>query len=122
MTRRASVPAAVVAVAASVVAHAANWPQWRGPGGQGISDEDRIPLEWSSTRNVAWKIAVSGQGHSQPIVWDSRVFLTLKHDSRADLHTPRALGREHLSEGGRPQEVVGLIEVRAVEEIERLEA
>jgi len=61
---------------ASVGAHAANWPQWRGPGGQGISDDEQIPLEWSSTRNIAWKTPVAGQGHSQPIVWDNRAFLT----------------------------------------------
>jgi outer membrane protein assembly factor BamB len=76
MTRRAFVLAAAAVAVASVGARAANWPQWRGPGGQGISDEQQIPLEWSSTRNVAWKTPVAGQGHSQPIVWDNRVFLT----------------------------------------------
>ena len=76
MTRRAFVLAAAAVAVASVGTRAANWPQWRGPGGQGISDEQQIPLEWSSTRNVAWKTLVAGQGHSQPIVWDNRVFLT----------------------------------------------
>jgi outer membrane protein assembly factor BamB len=76
MTRRAFVLAAAAVALASVGARAANWPQWRGPGGQGISDEQQIPLEWSSTRNVAWKTPVAGQGHSQPIVWNNRVFLT----------------------------------------------
>ena len=76
MTRRASILATVVAAAASIGTHAANWPQWRGPGGQGVSDETGIPLEWSVTRNVDWKTPVAGQGHSQPIVWGARVFLT----------------------------------------------
>jgi outer membrane protein assembly factor BamB len=96
MTRRAFVLSAAVAAVASVGAHAANWPQWRGPGGQGISDEQQIPLDWSSTRNLAWKTPVAGQGHSQPIVWDNRVFLT------SDIEGPPALGHkapEHRIEG-----------------------
>ena len=96
MTRRAFVLSAAVAAVASVGVHAANWPQWRGPGGQGISDEQQIPLDWSSTRNLAWKTPVAGQGHSQPIVWDNRVFLT------SDIEGPPALGHkapEHRIEG-----------------------
>jgi outer membrane protein assembly factor BamB len=96
MTRRAFVLAAAAVAVASVGARAANWPQWRGPGGQGISDEEQIPLEWSSTRNVAWKTPVAGQGHSQPIVWDNRVFLT------SDIEGAPAVGHkapEHRIEG-----------------------
>jgi outer membrane protein assembly factor BamB len=76
MTMRACLLAVLVAVATSTVVRTANWPQWRGPDAQGISDETGLPLEWSATANVAWKTAVSGQGHSQPIVWGNRVFLT----------------------------------------------
>jgi outer membrane protein assembly factor BamB len=96
MTRRAFVLAAAAVAVASVGARAANWPQWRGPGGQGISIEQQIPLEWSSTRNVAWKTPVAGQGHSQPIVWDNRVFLT------SDIEGAPAAGHrapEHRIEG-----------------------
>src|SRR5947207_3945239 len=55
---------------------AADWPQFRGPGGQGISEEKGLPVEWSATRNIAWKTAISGKGHSSPVVWGDRVFLT----------------------------------------------
>ncbi len=55
---------------------AANWPGWRGPEGQGISAESGLPTEWSSSQNVAWKVPVGGRGHSSPIVWGDRVFLT----------------------------------------------
>jgi outer membrane protein assembly factor BamB len=55
---------------------AANWPQWRGPAGQGVSDEASLQSEWTANRNVAWKTAIPGRGHSSPIVWGSRVFLT----------------------------------------------
>ena len=53
-----------------------NWPQWRGPRGQGVSDEKNLPLEWSPTKNIKWKAAIPGRGHSSPIVWGNRVFLT----------------------------------------------
>jgi outer membrane protein assembly factor BamB len=53
-----------------------NWAQWRGPGGQGVSDETALPIRWSATENVRWKTAIPGLGHSSPIVWGDRVFLT----------------------------------------------
>lgn len=53
-----------------------NWPQWRGPESQGISHDKGIPTEWSSTQNVQWKTAIPGRGHSSPIVWRNRIFLT----------------------------------------------
>ncbi len=53
-----------------------NWPQWRGPGGHGISQEKGFPLHWSDIRNVAWKARIPGRGHSSPVVWGDRIFLT----------------------------------------------
>jgi outer membrane protein assembly factor BamB len=53
-----------------------NWPQWRGPSGQGVSEEKGLPLEWSDKKNVKWKTALSGRGHSSPIVWGNRIFIT----------------------------------------------
>ena len=55
---------------------AENWPGWRGQSGDGISTEKGIPTKWSSTENIAWRIAVPGEGHSSPIVWGDKVFLT----------------------------------------------
>ena len=55
---------------------ATNWPGWRGPSGDGTSPEKGIPLKWSSTENIAWKAAIPGKGHSSPVVWGDRVFLT----------------------------------------------
>ena len=52
------------------------WPQWRGPSGQGVSEEKNLPAEWTATRNIKWKTAIPGRGHSSPIVWDNRIFLT----------------------------------------------
>ena len=55
---------------------AENWPGWRGPSGDGISAGKGIPTKWSSKENIAWRIAVPGEGHSSPIVWGDKVFLT----------------------------------------------
>ena len=55
---------------------AENWPGWRGPSGDGISAGKGIPTKWSSKENIAWRIAVRGEGHSSPIVWGDKVFLT----------------------------------------------
>jgi outer membrane protein assembly factor BamB len=55
---------------------AGNWPQFRGPHGQGVSDETALPSAWGPATNVAWKTAVAGLGHSSPIVWGNDVFLT----------------------------------------------
>jgi outer membrane protein assembly factor BamB len=55
---------------------AANWPQWRGPDGSGISNEKNLPATWTPTTNIKWKAAIPGRGHSSPIVWGNRVFVT----------------------------------------------
>ena len=54
----------------------AQWPEFRGPSGQGHSSEQGLPLEWSETRNVVWKRPVPGRGWSSPVVAGSRVWLT----------------------------------------------
>ncbi len=54
----------------------ANWASWRGPSGQGYSDDTRVPLTWSEDKNLLWKTALPGAGNSTPVVWGDRVFLT----------------------------------------------
>ncbi len=56
-------------------AQAENWPAWRGPRGDGTSDERNVPTHWSGTENVAWKVAVPGVGHASPIVWEDSIFV-----------------------------------------------
>lgn len=74
----------------------ANWPQWRGPGGQGVSAEKDVPVEWSATKNVRWKAPVEGRGHSSPIVWGKRVFLTTSIEGEV---VPGAKAVKHMNEG-----------------------
>jgi outer membrane protein assembly factor BamB len=53
-----------------------NWPRFRGPTGQGIAANTKLPLEWSETKNLLWKRELPGPGSSSPIVWGERVFVT----------------------------------------------
>lgn len=57
-----------------------NWPQWRGPEGQGVSADKGLPVEWSNTKNVKWKTPIAGLGHSSPIVWGKKIFVTTALD------------------------------------------
>lgn len=73
---RHAVAASLTTLAIGVTVQAGNWPQFRGPHGQGVSDEAALPSTWSPATNVAWKTAIAGLGHSSPIVWGNHVFLT----------------------------------------------
>jgi outer membrane protein assembly factor BamB len=53
-----------------------DWPQFRGPTGQGLSDEKGLPLTWSETEHVGWKTAIPGRGWSSPVVQGDRIWLT----------------------------------------------
>src|SRR6202163_3560033 len=53
-----------------------SWPQWRGPLGTGVSPTAQPPVQWSDNKNIRWKTALPGKGHSTPIVWGERLFLT----------------------------------------------
>jgi len=65
-----------------VAAQAQQWPEFRGPGGQGHSNERGLPLAWSESRNIAWKTPVPGLGWSSPVVADGRVWLTAAIEKR----------------------------------------
>jgi outer membrane protein assembly factor BamB len=58
------------------MASAEEWPGWRGPRGDGTSTETGVPLKWNDTENVRWKTPIPGTGHSSPIIWGDRVFVT----------------------------------------------
>lgn len=69
-----------------------DWPQWRGPGGLGIG-EGSFPDTWSATENVAWKTEIPGRGHSSPVIWEDRIFLTT---AIAGEHFPGRTAPDHL--------------------------
>ncbi len=81
------------------------WPQWRGPTGTGAAPHANPPVEWSETENIRWKIALPGSGHSTPIVWGDRVFITAavpygdpmepRYDSAHGTHDSVPVTRHH---------------------------
>ena len=56
---------------------AENWPQWRGPSANGLSGEKNLPVRWSKTENVTWKLELPAWSGSTPIVWGDRIFLNV---------------------------------------------
>ena len=69
-----SVLACCIGIGAAV--QAADWPHWRGPGGNAVAPDTTLPTKWTATENVAWKAPLAGVGVSTPIVSGDRVFVT----------------------------------------------
>jgi outer membrane protein assembly factor BamB len=62
-----------------------DWPEFRGSTGQGHSDERGLPLVWSETKNVRWKVAIPGRGWSSPAIQGDRIWLTTATDEGKSL-------------------------------------
>ena len=68
--------ATVLAAVLVVTPLSADWPQFRGPDGQGHSQATKLPLNWSETKNVVWKTTIPGRGYSSPVIAGNQVWLT----------------------------------------------
>ncbi len=66
----------LVMVAVAATAQAENWPQWRGPRGNGVSGETGLPARFGPKENVLWRVPLPGPAGSTPVVWEDRIFLT----------------------------------------------
>src|SRR6266849_7049714 len=66
----------LLALLGACTATAADWSQFRGPGGLGTSAEKGLPADWSSRKNIVWKTRLPGPGTSSPVTAGSRIFLT----------------------------------------------
>ena len=75
MNLRTSGLIAALCLSATMI-QAEEWPGWRGPRGDGTSAETGIADAWGPKENVRWKTPIPGVGHSSPIVWGDRIFLT----------------------------------------------
>ncbi len=64
------------AILVPLLAAAEDWPQFRGPTGQGISQEKNLPTEWGQDKNVAWRTNLPGNGWSSPSLSGGRIYLT----------------------------------------------
>ena len=92
----ACLAAAIVACSLSATSALAdeNWPQFRGPRGDGTSQAKGLPLTWSESEHVRWKTAIHDRGHSSPVVWEGQVWLTT---ATADGHRLFAVGVDRAS-------------------------
>ena len=76
-----------------------NWPQWRGPNGDGVAPNSDPPVEWSETKNVRWKVELPGAGSATPVVWGDKLFVLTAIDTgkkapgAASVPEPPAQGR-----------------------------
>jgi outer membrane protein assembly factor BamB len=106
----------VAALLAALGAQAAaeNWPAWRGPRGNGMSNEVNVPLLWSERRSVQWKVELPGTGASSPCVWEGSVFVTSQDGDkllllRIDAATGQIVWSRQVGVGRTPRDVeVGL--------------
>jgi outer membrane protein assembly factor BamB len=80
---RATIGLTAALLASTTAGATGHWPQFRGPGSQGVSTEINLPTRWSATENIVWKTPLPGPGHSSPIVWGDRVFLTAFRSDRS---------------------------------------
>lgn len=81
-----AVVVALVGLTVSInTVRAENWPQWRGPRNNGISNETNTPTKWSKMENVAWRLPMPGPAGATPAVWDERIFLTSVDKDSGDL-------------------------------------
>ena len=83
---------------------AGNWPQWRGPAMNGSAVETNLPVRWSTTENVTWKLALPEFSGSTPIVWDDRIFLNTADGTElylvcVDRRTGLQTWKQHLGTG-----------------------
>ncbi len=62
--------------AACPIAAAENWPQFRGPTGDGVSQATGLPVTWSETEHITWKTPIHDKGWSSPVIWDNQIWMT----------------------------------------------
>jgi len=80
------VRALIFAVGLTAVSLAvADWPEFRGPGGEGLSEQPDLPLKWSESQNVRWKVPIPGEGWSSPTIFDGRIWITTATDGGRSL-------------------------------------
>ena len=96
LTAHAAVHATMILLFNSVTAGqhgTGNWNQFRGPNGQGVAQADRIPVHFSPEANVLWKTVVPA-GHSSPVIWNHRIFLTASEPAHKEQLMTLAIDRE----------------------------
>lgn len=80
-------------------ATADTWGHWRGPAQTGVA-AGAAPVRWSDTSNIAWKVDIPGRGHSSPVIWGDRVFLTTAVPTGRKVEAPAAGRGGRRGDGG----------------------
>ncbi len=101
---RILVVAICVVLATAGSARAENWPQWRGPSANGISSETNLPVQWSATENITWKLPLPTWSGSTPIIWGEHIFLNVAENGSlflwaVDRTKGEPLWKRHLGDG-----------------------
>ncbi len=104
--------AVAAASLAAISSTQADWPQWRGPGGQGVADSSNVPTEWSETKNVAWRTNLPGRGWSSPLVIGNQVWVTAAHETLASEEETKE--RLKANTGGQPLVVLSEVRINAI--------
>ncbi|NQT27863.1 PQQ-like beta-propeller repeat protein [candidate division KSB1 bacterium] len=76
----------IVLVINQVVLAGDNWPSFRGPTNDGISDAKGLPVEWSESQNIQWKTAIHDQGWSTPVIWENQIWVTTATEEGHNLY------------------------------------
>ncbi len=74
----------------------AYWPAWRGPSANGEAPAANPPTTWSESKNIRWKIDIPGKGHSTPVIWNDRIFVTtaVPSDKAVDQEKVKAIEKD----------------------------
>ena len=93
----------------------AGWAQWRGPLATGVGPDANPPVEWAENKNIRWKVPIPGQGHSSPILWKDRIFLTtaIETEKKVDEEKVKAVEAEtpafHRTSARMPRKVLQFV-------------
>jgi outer membrane protein assembly factor BamB len=93
-------------------ANAADWPEWRGDGGQGQSSATGLPATWSETSSIVWKAPLPGRGHSTPVLAGGQIWLTTAIEKPAT--EAEAKARLTTNTGDQPLTVLSSVSIRAL--------
>jgi outer membrane protein assembly factor BamB len=94
------------------IAFAADWPEWRGPGGQGHAQATGLPVSWSATSGIAWRTEVPGRGWSSPVIEGNQIWMTTAIETPASAED--AARRLKANTGGQPVTLLEKVELRAI--------
>ena len=105
----------VALLAGSPALLAQDWPEFRGPNQNGVSDAKNTPTSWSETENVAWKTSLPGKGWSSPIVSGGKIWLTTAVETQPTEEERQQLLAEFDPNKAKQRQAVTRIELRAIQ-------